>query len=303
MNSYKINVFDIQRFSWHDGPGIRTVVFLKGCNMNCFWCHNPESLSFEKDLLFYRDKCVLCGKCVRVCPEGCHCFSPGGEHLIKRELCMKCGRCAEACYADALKIIGQKMTIDDVMKEVIKDMEFYEMSGGGITVSGGEPLLQAQGCYELLKMCKKNNIGTAIDTAGNVSLSSFNLVLPVTDYIIFDIKTLDEDKHREVCGVTNKKILENLRKLKNREVNILIKIPVIPGINDSRGEIDGIVDEVKNIINVAKIEILPFHKLAATKYRALGKRYEAEKLKQPEEEKIAELRKSIDSLQFCIDSK
>ena len=289
-----LNIFDIQRFSWRDGPGIRTVVFFKGCNLRCFWCHNPESQSVEAEVLFYEEHCIRCGKCVQVCPHGCHSFTGGppsvpptrgedgpavakeetvGEHRFDRAGCDVCGRCAEVCYSDALQLCGRPATVEDVAVEVLKDVQFYRMSGGGVALSGGEPLLQAEGCYELLRRLKDLDpgISTAIDTAGHAPWSAFEQVLPVTDCLLFDVKTWSSDLHRRVTGVSNTLILENLRALKGRDVQIIVRIPVIPGVNDHSDEVRAIVSELEDFDNVAKIELLPFQTMGVVKYRALGR--------------------------------
>jgi glycyl-radical enzyme activating protein len=290
VHATEINIFDIQRFSWVDGPGIRTVVFFKGCSLDCFWCHNPESRSFDRDLLFYADRCIQCGKCASICPNGCHAF-PEGRHIMKRELCIGCGKCASVCNAEALEIVGRGVSVDEVTEEVMKDTEFYRMSGGGLTLSGGEPLLQPEGCFELLERCKEKGIGTAVDTAGNVAWASFARILPVTDYILYDIKTLDEARHKKACGVSNRAILRNLLNLKDSDVKVIVRVPLVGGINDTKEEIEEIVELVSAFDNLHKVELLPFHKLGRSKYEALGLEYRAEKIPVPDRERICLLNK------------
>lgn len=256
----KAMIFDIQRNSFVDGPGIRTTVFFKGCNLRCKWCHNPESQSFEKQMMFYKDKCTGCGKCREVCPN----------HLKK---CDFCGKCELYCPADARKVCGREYTPAEVFAEVIKDKAFYDNSGGGVTFSGGECMLQLDFLCEILEKCKSAGIHTAVDTAGNVPWKSFEKILPFTDLFLYDIKAFGAELHRKGTGVSNELILENLKNLSGR-ADIIVRIPVIGGYNDNDEEIRRIADFLKQI-KIIKAELLPYHAMGEHKYTALGRNPES----------------------------
>ncbi|AEE96532.1 glycyl-radical enzyme activating protein [Mahella australiensis] len=282
-------VFNIQRFSIHDGPGIRTTVFLKGCGLRCFWCHNPESLSTLPQVQFFPQKCIGCGKCVEVCPKKAHAIDANGRREFRRELCRHCGRCVDVCYAEALVMTGKHMTVSEVMDEVMKDKLFYDNSGGGVTYSGGEPLLQREFIKELLVESKKNGLNTAVDTAGNVPWEAFEQVLPYVDLFLYDIKVMDPDKHRYATGVNNRQLLVNLQHLASCKANIWIRIPVIPGVNDNVPEMRAIADFVECLSGVEVVELLPFHRLGEGKYESLGMEYKARGYNSPSDEKMQEL--------------
>ena len=271
--------FDIQRNSFVDGPGIRTTVFFKGCNLKCAWCHNPESQSAKPQMMFYKDKCTGCGKCKSVCPY----------HL---EQCELCGKCTLYCPVDARKVCGKEHTVDEVLKEVLKDQAFYETSGGGVTFSGGECMLQIDFLVEILKKCKENGIHTAVDTAGHIPFESFEKILPYTDLFLYDIKIFDSQKHKQYVGVSNELILENLKKLFERKAKLWIRIPIIPDVNDSIEEIQKIKDFLKTIGTAEKIELLPYHAMGENKYRAIGK--EPQIFKTPDAENMKRLKEILD---------
>lgn len=248
-------VFDVQRTSFADGPGIRTTVFFKGCNLRC-WCHNPESQSPETQLLIAENVCCNCGACRTVCP-----------HRLKT--CDQCGRCTLYCPTQARRLCGRTVSAGELLAEIGKDKAFYDNSGGGVTFSGGECLLQADFLCELLKRCKAAGIHTAVDTAGNVSWKSFESVLPFTDLFLYDIKALTPALHREGTGVSNKRILENLRHLSGR-ANLIVRIPVIGGFNDSETEMRAIAAFLHTIDTTA-VELLPYHTAGVHKYAELGR--------------------------------
>lgn len=275
----KAIIFDVQRNSFVDGPGIRTTVFFKGCNLKCAWCHNPESQSAKPQMMFYKDKCTGCGKCKSVCPY----------HL---EQCELCGKCTIYCPADARMVCGKEHTVDEVLKEVLKDKAFYETSGGGVTFSGGECMLQIDFLVEILKKCKENGIHTAVDTAGHIPFESFEKILPYTDLFLYDIKIFDSQKHKQYVGVSNELILENLKKLFERKAKLWIRIPIIPDVNDSIEEIQKMKDFLKTIGTAEKIELLPYHAMGENKYRAIGK--EPQIFKTPDAENMKRLKEILD---------
>lgn len=260
-------VFDIKRFAVHDGSGIRTTVFLKGCPLKCLWCHNPESLSFKPQLAYYVNKCLHCGSCAAVCPTGAHLMTEMG-HVFNQDVCAACGKCTDACPADALHLFGKTVTAQDLLPTLLEDREFYVNSNGGVTLSGGECLMQPDFCAELLQLLKAEGIHTAVDTCGFVPRASIEKVLPYTDIFLFDIKAIDPQVHKKCTGQTNELILENLRYIDEMGKAIEVRIPYVPGHNDD--QIEKIAAFVKTLENVTAVKVLPYHNYAGSKYEALG---------------------------------
>lgn len=250
-------IFDIERNSFVDGPGIRTTVFFQGCNLRCAWCHNPESQAPNPQMLFYRDKCIGCGKCREVCP------TPEG--------CTLCGKCTLYCPADARRVCGKEYSVESVLREILKDKAYYENSGGGVTFSGGECMLQVDFLAEILKMCKESGIHTAVDTAGHVSFDRFERILPYTDLFLYDIKLMDPERHKTYTGVDNRQILENLKRLLTEKAKLWIRVPVIAGVNDSVRDMEAIKAFVHTHGTPEKVELLPYHAMGEHKYTALGR--------------------------------
>lgn len=269
-------VFDIQRASFVDGPGIRTTVFFKGCNLRCAWCHNPEIQSARVEMLFHENRCTKCGKCKVLCP-----------YSLKK--CDFCGKCSLYCPQDSREICGKKYTAEEVLYEVVKDLAVYESSGGRVTFSGGECMLQIDFLEAVLKACKSRGIHTAVDTAGQVPFDYFERVIPFTDLFLYDVKCFDSEKHRQYTGAPNGLILSNLEKLLNTGKDVWVRIPIIPTVNDSEEELLEIKNLLLSFSYPKKVELLPYHALGAHKYAALGKR--AAGFTPPDAEKMRRLEK------------
>ena len=281
-------VTNIQRFSIHDGPGIRTTVFMKGCNLRCFWCHNPETLAAEPELQLFPDRCIGCGECFQRCPQHAHVMEDG-ERRFLRELCQGCGTCAETCYAEALVLVGDEMTVDEVVDQVLRDKPFYETSNGGVTLSGGEPLLQPAFSYAILERCRAEGVHTSIETAANFSWERVAAILPVTDLVMMDIKLMDSERHRACTGVPNERILENARKLGEQPIPLIVRTPIVPGVNDNPDDVAAVAQFVATLPNLLYYELLPFHPMATSKYTSLDLDYRAKGLKTPPNAQIEAL--------------
>ena len=262
-------VFDIQRFSVHDGPGIRTTVFLKGCPLRCVWCHNPESWAGKAELLFNAAKCAVCGRCVPACPHGCHKIEQG-RHVFNREFCVGCGKCVKHCLSDALELCGQLRSVEEVISEVLKDKLFYDNSGGGITLSGGEPMAQFDFTQELLKRAKEAGLHVCLETCGFAPQEHYARILPFVDIFLYDLKTVDSEKHRRLTGQDLAVIHGNLRFLDENGAHIRLRCPLVPGVNDSEEELRGIGELAETLSHVAGIDVEPYHPLGVSKARQLG---------------------------------
>jgi len=276
-------IYNIQRFSTHDGPGIRTTVFFKGCTLKCEWCHNPESISFNKELQYLEEHCINCGHCAAVCTAKAHQMDPNGCHVFDRTRCTNCFACTEVCFADALKSIGTEKTDAETFRSLLTDLEYYKTSGGGVTFSGGESMVQIDCLSELLKLCHEAGIHTAVDTAGNVAWSSFEQIIPYVDLFLYDIKTYDSDLHKKLTGSDNTRILDNLRKLSSLNKRIHIRIPFIPGLNDL--EMSNIADFLSDM-NIEKIDLLPYNRLGEGKHISIGKAAQINHFSTPTKDQI-----------------
>jgi len=284
----KGTIFDIKRFSIHDGPGIRTTVFLKGCPLRCKWCHNPESQRREAQVMLRPSRCILCGACVEACPEEAVRWNGTGI-LTDRQLCLACGNCMEACAGEARELIGRERTVSEVLAEIARDLPFFDESGGGVTFSGGEPLWQADFLRELLRGCKEMELHTAVDTSGAVSWAALDSVRPFVDLFLYDLKLFDSERHREATGSGNQVILDNLRRLSETGQTIELRLAIIPGINDDESNLRKTAEFAASLPNLSGVTLLPFHNSAQEKYANLGLSYPMAGVRPPNEVRMAQI--------------
>lgn len=266
-------VFDIRKYSIQDGPGIRTTVFLKGCPLSCWWCHNPESQSKQPELIFRPERCIRCGTCREVCAPQAILWEAGELPRDLEERCTQCGDCAEVCAAEARQVAGWTASPAEVVAEIEADIPFYDESGGGVTFSGGEPLQQRAFLLECLRACRAREIHTAVDTCGFASWETFESIRPLTGLFLYDLKLMDSERHREFTGVPNEPILENLRRLAALKHPLVVRVPVIPGITAGPENIDQIGAFVAGLPGSIRVDILPYHNSAVGKYERLHRPY------------------------------
>ncbi|WHH58064.1 glycyl-radical enzyme activating protein [Petroclostridium sp. X23] len=266
-------IFDIERYATGDGPGIRTTVFLKGCPLGCIWCSNPESQSMSKQIMYYLNLCNGCGRCIAQCPQ----------HAIKKDetfglitdfnKCTACGKCVEGCYFNARELMGEHITVREVMEVINKDKLFFKTSGGGVTFSGGEPFMQPEFLEALLDACKEEDIHTAIETCGCVGWCNIERMLDKVDLIFYDVKHIDSESHRRYTSQGNEQILDNLLRLSKSHSNVIVRIPFIPGVNSDLKVLKEILRFAANLQHVIRIEIMPYHRFGSSKYKGLGRKY------------------------------
>jgi pyruvate formate lyase activating enzyme len=266
-------VFDIQRYSTHDGPGVRTTVFLKGCPLHCLWCHNPEGISPRPELSFTPEKCLTCAECVRVCRNQAHVTAAANGpvlHTLDRGRCQVCGDCAAACDTGCLEIVGRDLTLEEVMREILADRLFYQRTGGGVTLSGGEPLMQIDFAAAVLHASKEEGLHCCVETCGFVSWSRLRRVLPLVDLFLYDYKATDPRAHARDTGQSNEMILRNLRHLHDKGARIRLQCPIVPGCNDTEEHLTGIAALAGALPRLESVNLLPYHPLGSGKFERFG---------------------------------
>jgi len=267
-STIKAIVFNIQRHCIHDGPGIRTTVFLKGCPLRCMWCCNPESFNREIEIGFFESKCIFCGKCLEVCNKKA--INPDLKNTdgykIDSLVCNLCGDCIKTCPTGAIGFVGKEMSAEEVYEKIESDASFFRLSDGGVTFSGGEPLLQIDFLEKIIQKCYQENVSIAIETSGHVSWGNFEKIIKYVDYVLYDIKHMDSEKHKDMTGVPNDIILENAKKLSEQNVDLIIRIPLIPGCTDDEKNINNIGKFAKSL-SVKEVHLMPYHRLGTDKYK------------------------------------
>jgi pyruvate formate lyase activating enzyme len=289
----KGTIFDVKKFAVDDGPGIRTTIFLKGCPLHCWWCHNPEGQGTAPELMYRSTRCTGCAECVNICPKDA--ISCRDKSIsIDRRKCDVCGRCCQTCPTQALTIVGKETSLKEVLKEIDKDLIFYDESEGGLTASGGEPLFQLGFLNALLAECKERNINTAVDTCGYAPHKSIGMISDKVDLFLYDIKMMDRRKHRQYTGVSNKPILENLRGLAQNGSNILVRFPIIPRINDGEDNVNQTAEFLVSC-QTKNINLLPYHRAGIEKYTGLGRTYKLPEIRSPSDRKLTQIRKELEA--------
>jgi pyruvate formate lyase activating enzyme len=286
-------IFDIQKYAIHDGPGIRTTVFFKGCPLHCWWCQNPEGQDPKPELIYRKSRCIDCGECAKNCPQ--EAISLVAEHVsINRENCVLCDNCSRACPSDALSIAGEQMSVKEILEEIEKDITFFNESGGGVTFSGGEPLLQHDFLNTLLIECKERDIHTIVQTCGFAPYEVVDRMRDNVDLFLYDIKIMDDGKHRKYTGASNGQILENLKKLAENGSSIVVSFPIIPGINDDEKNVTRIAQFIRPLPNIEQVNLLPYHRAGIEKYKNLGKPYKLDRIQPPSDQRIKSIKEKIE---------
>lgn len=291
-------IFNIQRYSISDGPGIRTTVFFKGCPLSCQWCHNPESQARHAELIFHRKRCLGCGACALHCLESA--ISVDGLAKTRKNVCVRCGTCVDYCFTDARELVGKELSCIEVMDVIEKDRSFYDQSRGGVTLSGGEPLDQADFAKALLEMCCAAGIHTALDTSGFAPWDTIDALRSHVDLFLYDLKIIDDTKHQMHVGVSNQPILDNLNRLDENGHTIILRIPIVPGVTDDEENIEAIVNVAKSLSNVRQIDILPYHHIAAEKYDRLQLKYQLSDCRPPKSDHMVTVKSLIEKANIRV---
>jgi pyruvate formate lyase activating enzyme len=300
LDDFSGRVFNVQRFSVHDGPGIRTTLFLKGCPLRCQWCDNPESQRGEPQIVFWRERCIQCNACLDACPRAAVAVDADGRKQVLTDRCDLCGLCIEECYAGALERIGRAMTVANAIAQVEEDRAFYDRSGGGVTLSGGESLSQPEFSRRILQGCRARGIHTAIETSGYASWSTWQTLLPHLDLILYDLKEVDSSEHQRGTGVPSELILDNLRQLANTGKPIIVRRPVIPGFNDTPESITALAHFLRELGTIQEINLLPYHRFGRGKYEQLEIAYPMGDRPALPEEQVADLKDLLVSYGFRV---
>jgi len=295
MKELKGLIYDMQRFAIHDGSGIRTLIYMKGCPLRCLWCSSPQTLKPSPEILYIELHCKKCGHCSEICPVGAITVAKEAGVKINRELCTVCGKCVEECPNQALRLIGNYVSVEELFQDIKKDFPFYRRSNGGVTVGGGEPTMQYKFVIEILKKCKHQYIDTAIETSGFVKWEHFEKLLEYLDLVHIDVKNMDPVIHRRLTGVSNKTILENARRVATVRP-VIIRIPIVPGYNDSRENISATAGFAARLgRNLKRIELLPYHKFGTQTYSRLGEEYKLKDVEPPSNEHMQKLKEIVES--------
>ncbi|MFK5953873.1 MAG: glycyl-radical enzyme activating protein [Desulfobacterium sp.] len=286
MDSLPIGtIFDIKRYAIHDGPGIRTTVFLKGCPIRCLWCANPESQAFQPELTYIKTECIGCGICQKECPNDAISLV-NQEPIVDPVKCDICGRCAESCPGEALQVMGRAVTISELYKEVATDRPFWDRSGGGVTFSGGEPLAQFDFVLAFLKICKDRHVSTAIETCLHIAREKIEAVIPFVDHVICDLKIMDSKRHKAYTGVSNTLIKENIKALLKSNTDVLVRMPLIPGVNDDQGNLEAMGAFLDVCRKGTQMELLPYHRMGESKYLRMKKEYKMSHILPPSKKEM-----------------
>ncbi len=292
-------IFDIKKYAIHDGPGIRTTIFFKGCPLSCWWCHNPEGIAPITQRLYRPERCIGCRECADACPEEAIEISSEGLKW-KASDCLYCGTCAGICPADAVELIGKTMSVDEVVAEIAKDTVFYDESRGGITISGGEPLMQPSFLIELLDACKKLELHRTVDTSGYAETQTLLEAATRTDLFLYDLKHMDSEKHVRFTGVSNERILTNLQVLSRQEAEIVIRFPMIPGFNSDQENIDKTGAFISSLPGVSRIHILPYHCSATAKYKNLGLNFNTSEVAKPTRDFLVSVARRLETYKLKV---